>query len=122
MYWNGFIPEEPFLCLGEIPRNNETGEVIDDDDIPAWSLSALLALCPKNICDHGIGKPYYLSLAKEFPLSYHYGATYVSCWDYGDAIIRKRDINPIEAIVQLLEWLTANGYKLIAPPAMGKGE
>lgn len=78
---------------------------------PAWSLSALLGLLPKEIYDE-CGDSFYFSLAKEFPFSEEYGTAYIPCWDNGDAIVRKRDNDPIEACVQLIEWLTANGYKL----------
>lgn len=81
--------------------------------IPAWSLSALLALLPKEIYDE-CGDSYFFSLAKEFPLSEEYGAAYIPCWDKGDAIVRKRDDNPIEACTQLIEWIVDNGYKLNA--------
>lgn len=78
---------------------------------PAFSLSALLSLLPKEIYDES-GDSFYFSLAKEFPLSEEYGAAYIPCWDKGDAIVRKRDNSPIEACVQLIEWLAENGYKL----------
>lgn len=78
---------------------------------PAWSLSALLGLLPKEIYDENVDG-YFFSLAKEFTLSEEYGAAYVPYWDKGDAIVRKRDNDPIEACVQLIEWLTNNGYKL----------
>lgn len=77
----------------------------------AWSLSTLLSLLPKEIYDES-DDSFYFSLAKEFPLSEEYGAAYIPCWDKGDAIVRKRDNDPIEACVQLIEWLTANNYKL----------
>lgn len=80
-------------------------------DTPAWSLSALLALLPKEIYDES-DDSFYFSLAKEFPLSEEYGAAYIPCWDKGDALVRKRDNDPIEACVQLIEWLTTNNYKL----------
>ena len=78
---------------------------------PAWSLSTLLGLLPKEICDEN-DDSFYFSLAKEFPLSEEYGAAYIPCWDEGDALVRKCDNDPIEACVQLIEWLTANNYKL----------
>lgn len=90
---------------------------------PAWSLGALLGLLPKEIYD-GNSDSYYFSLAKEFPLSEEYGAAYIPCWDNGNAIVRRRDDSPIEACVQLIEWLTANGYKLNDPvrPCREKGD
>lgn len=78
---------------------------------PAWSLSALLALLPKEIYDSN-DDSYYFSLAKEFPLSYEYGAAYMPCWVKGESIIRTRDNSPIEACVQMIEWLIANEYKI----------
>lgn len=91
--------------------------------VPAWSLSALLSLCPKEIYEDGDDcQSYYFSLAKEFPLTEEYGAAYIPCWDNGDAIVRKRDNTPIEAVVQLIEWLTANNYKLNTPAATCKDE
>lgn len=78
---------------------------------PAWSLSALLGLLPKEIYDES-DDSFYFSLAKEFPLSEEYCAAYIPCWDKGDALVRKRDNDPIEACVQLIEWLTANNHKL----------
>lgn len=78
---------------------------------PAWSLSALLGLLPKEIYDESCDD-FYFSLAKEFPLSKEYCAAYIPCWFRGDAIIRERDNCPIEACVQLIEWLVENNYKL----------
>lgn len=79
---------------------------------PAWSLGALFGLLPKEIYEEETGDSYFFSLAKEFPLSEEYGAAYIPCWDKGDAIVRKRDNNPIEACVHLIEWLKENNYKL----------
>lgn len=87
------------------------GFMHDYEIAPAWSLGALLGLLPKEIYDEN-GDSYFFSLAKEFPLSEEFGAAYIPCWDKGDAIIRKRDNCPIEACVQLIEWLTENNYKL----------
>lgn len=87
---------------------------------PAWSLSRLLELLPKEIYDES-GDGFYFSLAKEFPLSEEYGAAYIPCWYKGDSIVRKRDNCPIEACVQLIEWLAANGYKLNDCPCQEKG-
>lgn len=103
MCWDNHTLDEPFL---------ETGAVTDKRDTPAWSLSALLGLLPKEIYEEETGDSYFFSLAKEFPLSEEYGAAYIPCWDKGDAIVRKRDNDPIEACVQLIEWLTENNYKL----------
>lgn len=78
---------------------------------PAWSLTALLELSPKEISDES-GDSFYFSLAKEFPGTEEYDAAYIPCWYKGGAIVRKHDNNPIEACVQLIEWLADNNYKL----------
>lgn len=79
---------------------------------PAWSLSALLSILPKEIYDDN-GDSFYLSLAKEFPFSEDYSAAYLECWSLEhNSIVSKRGNSAIEACVQLIEWLTENGYKL----------
>lgn len=83
----------------------------NEEDAPAFSLSCLLSLLPKEIYDEN-GDSYYFSIAKEFPLTEEYGAAYIPCWEKGDAIVRKRDNNPIDACVQLIEWLAEDGYNL----------
>lgn len=94
-----------------MPYSSTKGIYRGDYIEPAWSLSALLGLLPKEIYDEN-DNSFYFSLAKEFPLSKEYGAAYIPCWFRGDAIIRERDNCPIEACVQLIEWLTENNYKL----------
>lgn len=97
--------------LGNLLNRTQDFPVDETKETLVWSLPALLGLLPKEICDE-CGDSFYFSLAKEFPLSEEYGAEYIPCWDKGDAIVRKRDNNPIEACVQLIEWLTENNYKL----------
>lgn len=97
--------------LGNLLNRTQDFPVDETKETLVWSLSALLSLLPKEIYDEGCDS-YFFSLAKEFPLSEEYGAAYIPCWDKGDAIVRKRDNDPIEACVQLIEWLTENSYKL----------
>lgn len=78
---------------------------------PAWSLSALLGLIPHVIEVYDDGD-YYFSLAQEFPASEDYHAAYKYCWADDDALVGKRSSCPIEACVQLIEWLTENNHKL----------
>lgn len=99
------------LWVGYPCRRTTSGDE-ELENIPAWSLGALLGLLPKEIYEESTGDSFYFSLAKEFPLSEEYGAAYIPCWDKGDAIIRQRDNDPIEACVQLIEWLTENNHKL----------
>lgn len=91
--------------IKDCARKNEEGFA------PAWSLSALLGLLPKEICDEN-DDSYYFSLAQEYPLNADYRAAYkyysVDECDY----VGRRSSQPIEACVQLIEWLVANGYKL----------
>ena len=82
-----------------------------ETDSPAWSLSALLALLPKEITDDN-GNEYHFSLAYERPLCSDYDVSYKPCWFDGEDLIAKHDSSPIEACVQMIEWLTANGYTL----------
>lgn len=87
-------------------------EVSSLKPIPAWSLSALLGLLP-HIIEVDDDNEHYFSLAQDYPASEDYSAVYLECWSVDhDAIVRKRDKSPIEACVQLIEWLSANNYKL----------
>lgn len=78
-----------------------------DTDTPAWSLSRLLELMPKIIESHSILPETYslLIMPKDN-----------ACWAcYANRRLQYivRVAQPIiEACVQLIEWLTANGYKL----------
>lgn len=96
------------------PRLALRTEIIEDNNpyivTVAWSLSALLALLPKEIYD--CDDCYYFSLAKELVICDDYSAAYKPCWFKGEELIYKRDNCPIEACVQLIEWLTANNFKL----------
>lgn len=78
---------------------------------PAWSLSRLLGLIPHVIEVYDDGD-YYFSLAQEFPASEDYHAAYKYCWADDDAMVGRHSSCPIEACVQLIEWLTENNYKL----------
>lgn len=78
---------------------------------PAWSLSRLLGLIPHVIEVYDDGD-YYFSLAQEFLASEDYHAAYKYCWADDDVFVGKRSSCPIEACVQLIEWLEENGYKL----------
>lgn len=78
---------------------------------PAWSLSALLGLIPHVIEVYDDGD-YYFSLAQEFPASEDYHSAYKYCWADDDVFVGKRSSCPIEACVQLIEWLMENNYKL----------
>lgn len=78
---------------------------------PAWSLSRLLGLIPHVIEVYDDGD-YYFSLAQEFPANEDYHAAYKYCWADDDVFVGKRSSCPIEACVQLIEWLAENNYKL----------
>lgn len=93
--------------LTAIP-NLAQSEVIN---YPAWSLSRLLRLIPHVIEVYDDGD-YYFSLAQEFPASEDYHAAYKYCWADDDVFVGKRSSCPIEACVQLIEWLKENGYRL----------
>lgn len=102
-YWDNHTLDEPFLSIGEVTDNRDT---------PAFSLSAMLGLLPKLVFDKA-HESFYFSLAKECASSADYNAAYKPCWaEETDNLIEKRAPCPIEACVQLIEWLVVNGYKL----------
>lgn len=100
----------PYSCM---PEEMQTAKLMEDynEIVPAWSLSALLGLIPPviEVYDDGV---YYRSLAKEFPASEDYHAAYKYCWTDDDVIVCKRSSCPVEACVQLIEWLKEKNYKL----------
>lgn len=94
------------------------------DNIPAWSLSALLPVLPKMI-----DGSHWLTIQRcnELYSDYAYGLAYMAC-DYDDRddpenwnthSVGKKCVthssNLIEAVVRAIEWLTANGYPLNTP-------
>lgn len=78
---------------------------------PAWSLPALMAMLPKELYDES-DDMYYFAIAKDMPFKDDYSLCYKSCWFEGVQLIIKRDICPIEACVQMIEWLKENDYEL----------
>lgn len=84
----------------------------NEQDAPAFSLGALLSLIP-HVIEVGEDNEHYFNFAQDYPASEDYSAAYLECWTLEHkAIVRKRDKSPIEACVQLIEWLVENGYKL----------
>ena len=78
----------------------------DRNYIPAWSLSALLALLPKDLMWQGL----YFRLVM---------GPNENGWEieYNDLSVlnnlhRVKAENLIEAVVQMVEWLAKNGYTL----------
>lgn len=82
---------------------------------PAWSLSALLELLPKFIPDAGGDFSYALKV-QPCNLPGWTVCYYAYSLDKGKGYHRSEDV--IEACVQLIEWLTANGYKLHDPDCL----
>lgn len=81
--------------------------------IPAWSLSALLALMPKEIYGDDDDELYYLSLAQEMPLTDEYVVAYKMAWSITLHILfSEKDRNPITACMKFIEQLVARGYRL----------
>lgn len=83
--------------------------------VPAWSLSALLELLPKFIPDAGGDFSYALKI-QPCNLPGWTVCYYAYSLDKGKGYHRSEDV--IEACVQLIEWLTANGYKLHDPDCL----
>lgn len=130
MNWTDFIPDEPVLAVGEpyYRLDDNLNPVLDSSGkpiyecFPAWSLASLLALLPTKI-DGG----YWLTIqdindtSEPYP---YYGIAYFQCkWDDRSKApcstittvghkqyFKSRSL--IEAAVQMLEWLTSNGYPL----------
>lgn len=110
MVWTRFESDgEKYEQLGVMDES--AYEVASLNPTPAWSFSALLGLIPHVIEVYDDGD-YYFSLAQEFPASEDYHAAYKYRWADDDVFVGKRSSCPIEACVQLVEWLKENNYKL----------
>lgn len=81
----------------------------NEEDVPAWSFSALLGLLPFKI--HSGKYEYWLDIApmdygKQWSIGYY-------CMDKPRVIKGLTHTDSlIECAVLMVEWLTANGYKL----------
>lgn len=74
------------------------------EDTPAWSLSALLALLPRTITHKGRTNIFGLYHEEEKD-----GGQW-NCSCHGTVFFLED--TPFEAIIKMIEWLTANGYPL----------
>lgn len=99
-------------------------ENIASDYRPAWSLSALLDILPKELTDYRMTRryepftdfvmtccaPYFINGSLHL---YHNGKKYVVDYDW-DGFLGQMPCadDPIEACVLAIELLAANGYKL----------
>lgn len=88
-----------------------------DTDTPAWSLSALLALLPKEI---KVDESPYDEVQNYGLLIYPFMGGWQIDYQYCDAdecqcLKCVHDTDLIEACVKAIEWLTANNYKLNQP-------
>lgn len=96
-------------AVHERDSRRETYEVI-----PAWSLSALLGLLPKEI---KVDESPYDEVQKYglliYPFMGGWQVDYEYCEDDECHCLKcVHSTDPIEVCVQLIEWLTENGYKL----------
>lgn len=96
--------------LGNLLNRTQDFPVDETKETLVWSLSALLGLLPKRI-KRGDCSDYTLSLSCDgcfWDLEY----TYARYCGEDDSLILFEDIDPIEACVKAIEWLTENNYKL----------
>lgn len=80
--------------------------------IPAWSLSALLALLPKEIYSHDDNVLYYPSLTRDYPFKPDYALAYRNAWvNDEEELFRTHSESPIEACVKAVEWFKSKDYE-----------
>ncbi len=109
-------PYEGMLAqwIGDSAMKGEERNAEDFDLTPAYSLSRLLELVPTSIeyrDDHNVSNYFNLDKDETADGSIVYSASYYSeIIEYHLFIIEASD--PIEAIVQAIEWLTKAGYTL----------
>lgn len=97
------------LWIGYPCRRTTSGDE-ELENIPAWSLSALLGLLPKRI-KRGDYSNYTLSLSCDgcfWDLEY----THARYCGEDDSLVLFEDTDPIEVCVKAIEWLKEHNYKL----------
>ena len=104
---------------GSMPEEMQAAKLMEDYNKiqPAWSLSALLGLLPKEIYIDGY--KYRISIYFENPDEPVIGSQWCLCYKPNKHNEKSRiDDVPmyapdlIECSILMIEWLTANGYKL----------
>ena len=76
---------------------------IDEDDIPAWSLSALLELLPQHI-DSGLGWQKF-GLDKGWN-----GGIYQVYYENKNSFIEKKSQTAVDAAFEMICWLLEQGF------------
>lgn len=89
---------------------------LDEKDVPAWSLSVLLALLPTSLISAN-GNEYFLELSKlrmhdQWEVQWYHGGERWRTKDKDAKFSKLWDKSTIECCVKAIEWLTQNGYKL----------
>lgn len=82
-----------------------------EKDVPAWSLSALLALLPMEIRKDGIDFDMILKAYPNEEECYRWCIGYYS-WELEATVYYSEAPDPIEACVRIVRTLTDNRYKL----------
>ncbi len=107
MYWQVPITVSQLKSGEHILLVRRKGQICLATDIPAWSTSRLLSLLLKEINDKGLQTTFQLVAMNK------------KMWraDYYDYAMDKYlcsycTSNIIETIVNIIEWLTSEGYKL----------
>lgn len=103
----------PYSCM---PEELQAAKLMEDynEIAPAWSLSALLGLLPKEI---KVDEDPYSEVQKYGLLIYPFMGGWQVDYQYCEndechCLKCVHATDPIEACVKAIEWLTANGYKL----------
>lgn len=103
----------PYSCM---PEELQAAKLMEDynEIVPAWSLSALLGLLPKEI---KVDESPYDEVQKYglliYPFMGGWQVDYQYCEDDECHCLKcVHGTDPIEVCVKAIEWLVANGYKL----------
>lgn len=120
----GVDPATADMCWTRFESDGEASErlgVMDEyayevsslRPIPAWSLTAILALLPARIVDEATDYEYWVALYKvDFKGTDEYEVQYTPGPLAFETLASIRRDSPIEACVCMVEWLVKNGYKL----------
>ena len=97
----------PAWTLSDTPTDDickiRTHDFESENDVPTWSLSALLELMPQRIYMHGA--------AHQFRLDRNWDkVTWQCAYDAMNSFIEKKSNSPINAVFEMMCWLLENDY------------
>ncbi|MBO7281044.1 MAG: hypothetical protein J6V00_07775 [Bacteroidaceae bacterium] len=91
--------------IGLIPQIKDIKTILEEDDIPAWSLHRLIEMLPKEMFHQAKQWHLFLSLCYEDAISYEECDSSQPCYLHFCS-----SDNIYDNIIETIEWLIGEGY------------